>query len=427
MGKTKTNLKVWPFRASGYHTTTPGGAHIAFTPFVLDTKTTGAVSFGDNISGWRHLIATNQNATTTMVGVRQQVRPKEGYVSILYPDGNVSVISGVIDQSSITTIDVVGGANADPIADAKARSKLLEKYIQIKSAWRGGNFLAEIAETIHMLHHPLKAFYHRTYDFAGSIGKLKKLRVARPETYRKRLADAWLAYVFGVKPLVNDVNDFAEALNGLVNKQFMDTRPIRAHGKNETVTDQWLGVSPTVPGFPTFPTWKQEVIDKADYHVFYYGKIKCRPQNANNFLLEQFGVSVFDIVPAVWEAIPWSFFIDYFVNVQEMLDSMKYAQADLAWLSSTYRNARTVNASAWLITPYGPTSVYSSGGGGYRLATRVRRQPQPTLPLPSWTFRIPGIPSLKWLNIAALSQQIRQSQPRSLTDIEKLRHSIKLR
>jgi hypothetical protein len=226
---------------------------------------------------------------------------------------------------------------------------------------------------------------------------------------------------------VNDVNDFTEALNSLVNKQFMDTRPIRAHGKHETVSDQWLGVSPSVPGFPTFPTWKQEVIDKADYHVFYYGKIKCYPQNANNFLLEQFGVSVFDIVPAIWEAIPWSFFIDYFLNVQEMLDSMKFAQADLAWLSSTYRNARTVNASPWRITKYPPTSVYSSGGGGYRLATRVRRQPEPTLPLPSWTFRIPGMPSLKWLNIAALSQQIRQSRPRTLKEIQELRHSISLR
>lgn len=406
----KDNLKRWELSCTGYRTTTPGGPHVAYSPGNVVITTTDKARFSDNLPNWRHLIAIGENATTNMTGDRHQVRPKEGELRYLFPDGTVSVCSGVIDQSCASLVTV--GSTIGPVADSRARSKLLQKYIAIKSTWRGGNFLAEIRETIHMLRHPVKSFYDQTYRFAGRIGKLKRLAVRNPTDYSKALADLWLAYVFGVKPTVNDANDLAETLNSLVNRQLFDTRGFSAHGHNSAVTTSVILHSPMLPAFPAYPVIKQVITDKSDAHVWYRGAVKCYPQNANRFLIQSFGVDVFDVVPAVYEAIPWSFLVDYFLNLSEMLDSMRYWDADFAWLNRTYRNARTVNASPLLIpTSYGTIQLYGSGGGGYRLAVYVNRAPQPSVPYPNWTFRMPGFPSLKWLNITALARQITYSAP----------------
>lgn len=414
----KDNLKRWTFYSRGYYTAVPDGPHIAHPLGTYSANVTDSARFSDNLPDWRKLIARGESATTTMTGSRHQLRPREGDIRLVYADGTVDVCSGVVDQSSVVLINVA--ATMGPVADAKARSRLLSKYIETKSTWRGGNFLAEIRETIHAFRHPVQSFYRQTYEFAGKIRTLRKVYVRHKADYAKRLADLWLAYAFGVKPTVSDANDLAETLNSLVNRQFVDKKGIRAHGHNSTATVQVLSFNPGCPGFPGIPTIVQEFTDKSDAHVWYRGAVKCNPQNANRFLLQSFGVDVFDIVPAVWEAVPWSFFIDYFLNVQEMLDSMRYWDADFAWLNRTYRNARVVNVKPLKFpTAYGTVRIYGSGGGGYRLATYVDRRPQPDPPYPSWTFRMPGFPSLKWLNIASLSQQFRSSKPNEFLVLKK--------
>jgi len=411
----KRNLKRWSLNGSGYFTATKGGPHIplAGSPFQFSLSTTDTATFGANLPNWRKLVAKGENATTTMEGVRTQVRPREGFRSYLYADGTVAVVSGVIDQSCMSIVSVAHSLG--PVADAKARSKFLDKYIGIKSTWRGGNFLAEIGETMHMFLHPVRSFYNATYQLARNLRKIGKIYAKNPVNYSKALADLWLAYSFGVKPTVEDANDLANTLNSLINRQFIDTKGIRASGHNSAVTTTVGPYSPSIGGMPSSPTEIQEVIDKSDAHVWYRGAVICKPQNANRFLLQSFGVDVFDVVPAVWEAIPWSFFIDYFLNVQEMLDSMRYVDAEFGWLNRTYRNARTINASS-IRGPLslGTTQIYGSGGGGYRLGTYVSRVPIPSPPYPSWTFKFPKFPSLKWLNIEALALQIELSRPKKI-------------
>ena len=408
--KIKTNYKVWSNDCTGYHTAVAGGPPIFSAPLHTKVAITDSCVTEPGRPGWRKLIARHENATTGMVGDRRQLRQRAGFVSLLYADGTVDVVNGpTIDQSCLSPI-TLNDYLINSVADNRARTKLLEKYISIKSTWRGGNFLAEIAETVEMFKHPVKSFYRRTYTLAKDVKRLGRVYRADPHRYGRELSNLWLAYVFGVRPTVNDANDLMETLNGLVNGYPVDSKGIRAHGHFATSSESEgpfnLSISAANPGY------RQCTTDKTDSHVWYYGAVTCRPQNANMFLLEKFGVTAFDILPAVWEAIPWSFFIDYFVNVQTMLDSIRYADADFAWLARTYRNARVVRSGPIIHQPmYGTTRCEGSGGGGWRLATRVDRRAIPDVPYPSWTFRVPGLTSLKWLNTAALAEQIRSSRP----------------
>jgi len=261
-----------------------------------------------------------------------------------------------------------------------------------------------------MLRHPVQSFYHETYSFAGRVGKLRKVRYRNPLDKAKAVADAWLAYSFGVKPLIADANDAMSALNRLKQQggTGRDRKVISALGHFTEVgkADQ-TGLA-CVSGDPVNPldiTW----FYKVDWTVRYKASLKSRLEDLTT-VGEQFGVGVFDIVPAVWEAIPWSFFIDYFANVGEMIDSCRLWAADFGWCFRSVRNAGTSNViNARLntnATSWGPS--YLSGKGTYSLCVYVNRAPS-SIPYPSFRFQMPGLDSMKWLNIAALTEQVRKA------------------
>lgn len=410
---TVVNRKVRTFTASGYFTNVAGGGHIPHPPFNSTLVLNDSVSHGASIPNWKHLIATHQNATTTLTGTVTKVKPREGSSLWSYPDGTVDYISGHVDQSCLSVNMPTTAIN--PGANNRAVSKLLASYIKRKNTWRGGNFIAELRETINMIKHPVKSFYNHTWDFAGKLKKLGKIYAKRPDDYVKKLADAWLAYKFGVLPLIDDANDACRALYNMRYSQW-DTTDISGHGHNSFSTSSTISTSWTVAGHPNNNAITQVVMDKLDYDVFYKGDIAVEV-HGDRFLLEQFGVSSLDIVPAAWEAIPWSFLIDYFANVGEMLDSMKLWYANVAWLKLGYRNSRTTNTSPFVgPAVFGTIRWYGSGGGGYTLGSFVSRGPT-TVPTLKWELRIPGVSSQKWLNIAALAQQIIGSRPTKAPDL----------
>jgi len=356
------------------------------------------------------MLATCQSATSSHSGRYVKHEVNEGSSLVSYTDKTVDSISGVIDQSLITSVlEPPDGNNPNAIADNLAKARLHKSFYRRMNTWRGGNFIAEIRETIHMLKHPLQNLYKRTYDFAGRMQRLGKVYRARPRDYAKYVADAWLTYVFGIRPLAEDVNDLATALYKLGTSRF-DSVKLYGSGHIQTSLLTHPGVSWTVPGHPAFTGQVQDRVEVMDAYVKYKGAIKTLKMD-DRLIIQQFGVDVYDIIPALWEGTPFSFLVDYFINVQEVLDGMRLVTAQLAWLNRLSRNERSTEVSAVYGSPnIAPTKWSSVGGGGQTLCRMHLRVALTTLPYPSWQFRIPGLGSLKWLNIAALTQQFRQAK-----------------
>lgn len=407
-----TNTKKYRLSASGYFTTAPGFGKTPHPP--TNTIVTGNdyVAQGKSPDNWKHLVAICQNATSNHNGRLTQCKPIEGSSLVTYADKSVDVISGVIDTSCYSIPDPTPGLSANAAANNLAKARLLKTYIRRMNTWRGGNFIAELRETIEALKHPVRSFYRATYSYAGKVRTLGKVYRRNPHQYGKELANAWLAYFFGLRPLVDDMNDLARTLHRMGTSSYSRTK-LYGSGNVQTSTVTQPVVNWAVSGHPGSPTQKQDRVEVESFHVHYKGAIRTRTMNSH-LLIQEFGVDIFDVVPAVWEAIPWSFLVDYFINVQEVLDGMRYVNADLAWLMSSVRNERTTETSGPIANhaTFSPGAQWSCvGGGGQTLSRMHTRTALSTMPYPSWQFRIPGLTSLKWLNIAALSQQIRESKP----------------
>jgi hypothetical protein len=372
------------------------------TEQVYKLNVNDSVLFGPDIPSWKHIKAQGGDVTTSAVGTNHKV--KAGYGDITRVDiaspWLFSLVSGAVGAYNISFNPVSGTPDAG--AKAKAVSNTLAHYIEARNTWRGGNFLAEVRETIHQLHHPLQSFYKATYDFAGTVKRIGKVYAKRKDDYKKVLANAWLAYSFGVSPLISDVNDATDALNNLGRGFRHDT--VRFSGKGHVSTSSSSVQLGTLGG-------SRNVIDKADYTVRYkFGMPSTMEER--EFHLNKFGVNVNDIIPAAWEAVPWSFFIDYFTNVGEQLEALRYWLVYPSWGVVTVRNSATRNWSDF----YGPAVASGqrytySGGRAYTLSVAFSRNRVTDFPNPEWRFKMPGFPSLKWLNIAALTKQVSDSKP----------------
>ena len=250
--------------------------------FVLDRtlNLSGTVTYGDNIRDWKQRIAAGKSATTTLVGKSTlTVREKGGLVNA-YRAGDLVHVkwqqSGNLFLASPPCYTVPSVLQSvDSVADSRAASKFLSHFIQERNTWRGGNFLAEIRETIHALRHPVKSIYQHTWDFAGKIKKLGRVHQSKKD-YSKHLADAWLAYQFGIKPLISDANDAAAALGQLKgDPDARDHKTISGYGRNSSSSKSNPINLQSPPGTTSLSIWCHIYVS-TNNSVRYHGALRDR-------------------------------------------------------------------------------------------------------------------------------------------------------
>lgn len=372
------------------------------------------VNKDDTRRDWRKLIRQCHSATTPLSGTRRGARVGELIQTYqTYPSGGH--YSTFIDVGQIT-FDLINmfsdpSSSIDATADKLARSRFLSHYLEKRNNWRGGNFLAELRETIHAIHHPLDAAFGATVKYLDIRHNLllKKRRLRPGAGWRevraiaKALAGEWLAYAFGIRPLIADIQDASKAYNKLQDPDNCDTLPISGKGRNvvASVVVKNDGGGPYTPGI----TYDYDLHTRSTSSVKYYGRMRARPFGLGS-KIEKFGVDIYDVAPAVWEAIPFSWLVDYFVNVSEVLDSQRLWEADLAWLNVGVKNSIARSETSFRSRGNGPTwrNHTISGKGPYAYTYKVSRNGF-SIPFPDWQFKMPGFPSLRWLNIAAVIAQ----------------------
>jgi len=368
------------------------------------------VTKGPDYWDWKSRLRAADNATTPLVGFKSSVDRASPCVYRYVGKENdytFGALVGDVYNPSFAT----PSTSIDSRADNEARSRLLSSYIEAQNSFRGGNFLAELGDTVRMISSPLKSIYRQTETFVGRVGKLKNVYRQDEFRYGKLLGGAWLAYSFGVKPLANDVNDLVKTINKMASDGFYEGRvPIsgtgRDRGQYSQVLDGFADISPL--GGPNSQTILTEVSSNS---ISYDGVVRARM--GHNAVLQEFGLDVFDIIPAVWEAVPWSFLVDYFTNTGEILDSLRYCNANLSWLKRTVRNSAVRDFGEPKMSSDASRDVSISGGRCHTTRVYVNRHPLTVMPYPQFHFKVPGFPSLKWANVAALTASIRASSPLS--------------
>jgi hypothetical protein len=140
-------------------------------------------------------------------------------------------------------------------------------------------------------------------DYQGAKRVLGKTYSKNPvkgvKGHAKTWADALLEYSFGWAPMVSDIGSAVDVLQNGVPPAL-----IRGRGKN------------TASGIVHDNTIGKTTVWSAAYRVQLMCKV--RVNNPNLFLANQLGLV--NLASVAWELVPFSFVVDYFVNVNQFLE-----------------------------------------------------------------------------------------------------------
>jgi hypothetical protein len=212
----------------------------------------------------------------------------------------------------------------------KASKGFLKRLREQDHKFQGGVFFGEIVPTLRMLKRPFGSLrdglknYFRKQRANGSGYYGPKLRAI--------MKDTWLEFAFGWQPLLSDIKDAsAAAINVYAN--------LRRSRVNQVAGDELSLPTQVVRNYQE-NLMKYDVYFSNDiaYSVKYYGGLLPLP-NADKGLpflqriVDMSGFNLASFIPTVWELVPYSFLIDYFSNVNDVLDAYYTDTSQLAWLS----------------------------------------------------------------------------------------------
>lgn len=133
-------------------------------------------------------------------------------------------------------------------------------------------------------------------------------------TWSKQTSSDWLKFQYGVTPLMNDVHDSMKALKTGIdrNDMYLQKRVLRKSNKS------W-----TLKGASVFNSLEPRITEVDGLRrTTVYG----RARNKNSLLLTSLGAYGFtNPVSLAWEVIPFSFVVDWWFNVGDVLQSLDNA------------------------------------------------------------------------------------------------------
>lgn len=364
---------------------------------------------------YRTRIALGMSATSSMVGTLVRIN-NPGYFTAHY--SNPSAV-GPFDPKQASAIGFLpvtpvfshsGIANLDSIgADNAAKLAFVRKAKGVNRAFQSGVFLGELAEACRMIKNPAYALRRGIPDYlkalkvrrSGVLGT--KNRAHRSKVLEKILQETWLEYSFGWTPLLKDIDQGAEALaKAVVRPSRPKLQYVSGVGKASYSSSRRFLTASQGP----LQLWTTEITTLSQ-RTRYYGSI--RVMNPSDAPFRHFGVNLAEFIPTAWELVPWSFFVDYFANIGDMLDCATFIRSDLSWLNKGEILETVVSYSPWTNPAVNPPTVVSGGQAEFALRSIARGVYSGSL-VPNLEFRLP-LSGKKIANIAALLPALKRLTP----------------
>jgi hypothetical protein len=360
------------------------------------------------VSNWRKRIRLHQNAISARLIDSWKWQGGTGSIGVqffhlLAPQGKTFAYEEwagrILSPDSYPSLPDTSAS-----ADNEARRLFYKRAKEAQTAFRGLTSLGELRETLRMLRSPGRALRRGLDDYLGTVQK--RARRAKRNSLGRIVSETWLEKAFGWGPLIGDIKSAGDALNRRLNRFAGSYTRIAG-----TAVEQSATLDATLTTFDD--SWLQIVfrrLHRASVSVRYYGEVRSVCENPIMADMQLFGTNFQEIIPTAWELIPYSFLVDYFTNIGDVLDAWSVRKADIAWSGKVVRrrNVRTLT-DLRLNKTYTQNAVnnFISWHGSwidlspYRVVrSRMERDPQ-AVALPSIQMEIPGL-GTKWINMSAL-------------------------
>lgn len=368
---------------------------------------------------WRHQVKNHVNATTTLLGSDKHIRRKtEGEMLFrsygVFPgwteDTTILVTGRQVGLPNTSAFFPYTPALSYPTADSKALSKFYSKVRSAQATAQAGVMMGEIRETVALLRNPVRALSSEISGYIKNVKKRTK-RASTRKAVQRAVSGSWLEFQFGVRPLLKDIDDIAHALGDM---QYRDEFvSVRSEGVEELVRSMTNNPSSVGP-FPLLVTVR--AIEKGT--VRYYGVCHRQSGGGAAQLTQSLGLGMQDFLPTIYELIPWSFLVDYFSNLGDIVNAISTCTSGINWVSRTIRgsvktdcvgviNYAKFSADNPLTTNIKSVSATGNPGMVQFEESSVSRSPLSpnSLPLPALVFKSPLGKPIKLLNIGALLTQ----------------------
>lgn len=400
---------------------------------VFNGTLTNSRTDGGQIPNWKEKIRKHESATTPVSGIKWSFErsPGRGVMWQLLKKSSTAEAyqrrpvywSGYPWQTSIDAL-----ASSTVITDGKAEQlatrKFFRKYRAASQGMDGLVSLGELRETLRMLRNPAESLFKAIRnDYLDAVKRLKKRSpVKDPDRWKRSLSGLWLEQSFGWVPFLSDIGNALDALDHYNNDPTV-TKMITAVGR------QWQHQDgSTVQWSPD----NHDLVFKGEIHKYLFQKVKYRALYLRSLseikaltkaqrAREAFGLNLENFVPAAWELLPWSFLVDYFTNVGDILEQSFTDTRNIKWVNKTVINEGVYELSMPVDVALTRARVdfinwskldtideWTTATCSITRRQFIRTAGGPTVQ--ALQFELPGKP-MKWLNMTALGVQANSIHP----------------
>lgn len=413
---TKTRPYRYDASYSYLSATLPPGQVPVYLRQVSTISGTDTITHSGPVPAYKQQIAAGNPATSSLSGEKTSVVIQRDTTRYRLFDKGLN--TGTSDdrvihnyRSGDLCATNVSGIHPATLSETEANNLAISSFISkarsAQAAISGGTVLGELRETLMMIRRPASALRTGVSAYLAQLRKFRR-RFRYKWDFDKYAGGLWLEYQFGWKPLVRDIEDGVKALN----REFLGKRKlvrVSASGKTESAV-----LSPPSLQNQGSISWHVNTVNLLSCIVVYKGAVYCKVGNTSSASLENWGLSTKDFVPTVWELIPYSFIVDYFTNIGDILSACSFASSNFAWKQKTVIKSSLIKRQACNFSFIPPAQQQvvedQAGGGKARSEAEVRtvnRVLHSGLLIPQLELQVPGMSSPKWLNLTALAVQHR--------------------
>lgn len=197
-----------------------------------------------------------------------------------------------------------GDADLQDLALARLKRKVNDQSAQV-------NALVPIVE-LRDLRGTIASLMNATSAVLQSVILAKK---THGKSAAKTVANLWLTWSFGIKPMVSDIQAISNAINDLVNGH---EKNVVLHG---SAKKDWLSEKKlTAPG-PFMTSWSGAAQFAHVLSYRYTAGLGINLRSSNNYGVQtQLGLNLQGIPSVLWELTAFSWVVDYFSTVGAYLD-----------------------------------------------------------------------------------------------------------
>lgn len=379
---------------------------------------------GDYNPGWKAQIKSGGNATTSASGIRRIYKPAiyDSYLHYFKKNQHVDHIISEIGYPLPLNIFALDAAVPSDIIQ-KVTNRAIVKYLEAadsaRSSFEAGQDIGEWRETIHSIINPMASLRKLTVGYFDTLKKGVK-KAGSKQKMHKVISDSFLEFKFGWNPLAQDV---AAGISSLTNNQgHSDSVPLQASARDSYPIHNgfyfYLGNSNAQT--LTFGRVTGE------YQVRFKGAIRTGAVNGHIPLLQNLQLDMPHFVPTLWDLVPYSWMIDYFANIGDVIKGLSFQSSNNLWLCKTTRiiahydysygsmNLSSLTPFGWIIDSTNPT------GNPSGTSTSFTRSPvSPNSLIPNFRFQLPLGSAKPWENMGALISSNLQSIRKSISSLRR--------